>query len=242
MSREPVAHRPRPGRSGRRSAFPCSARGRTGSRLLRTQLVPARRGAAGHPTRQPHHRACQCQARSTHFDTSRTGDLHGSCLLRGRHPGHPAAQAPSHSLGLGCGCGRRPGSHRGALRRGSRPPVFRFGDSPGTHLGLVRGVGMSAYSTACSTVRASPLSTAAWRSTGSIVWIPAYVCSNSWKRFPNPVPPAVASRSDAAFSRTARGRSPSETASRPKSPSRIVIPETSPTAAKCSAGSRRPAA
>ena len=56
------------------------------------------------------------------FDTSRTGGFHGSCLLRGRHPGYPAAQASPHTPRLGCGCGWRHYSQRRGVRRLAMAP------------------------------------------------------------------------------------------------------------------------
>ena len=41
----------------------------------------------------------------------------GSCLLRGRHPGYPAAQASPHTPRLGCGCGWCHYSWRRGVRR-----------------------------------------------------------------------------------------------------------------------------
>lgn len=54
--------------------------------------------------------------KSRYFDAGRAEPVPESCLLRGRHPETPAAQASPHTPALDCGCGRRRLRTRGRPR------------------------------------------------------------------------------------------------------------------------------
>ena len=69
--------------------------------------------------------------KSRYFDAGRAEPLPESCLLRGRNPDSPAAQASPHTPALDCGRGRRHPPARGG--RGAKP-LPRLGTAGGVAL------------------------------------------------------------------------------------------------------------